>query len=83
MAQEQQFFKDLSDVTITFNDGEIKTYRISAGPGIGGFLAREAGQNGVLSLWNKDKSWGVPLASIRDWHIEAVPVPDGGEPTDG
>jgi hypothetical protein len=68
------FHKDLSDVTITFDDGEVKTYRITASPSIGGYLAREAGSSGILSLFNKDQSWGIPLARIRDWSIQPVPV---------
>jgi hypothetical protein len=60
-------YRDLSDVTVTFTDGEVKTYRITAGTGIGGYyLAREAGAHGVLSLFNRDQSVGIPLASIRD-----------------
>ena len=61
-----------SDVTVTFNDGEVKVYRITAGPTIGGWLAREAGASGVLSLFNATKSWGIPLASVRDWSIAAA-----------
>jgi len=71
----KQYFKDLSDVVVTFTDGEVKTYRISAGPSIGGYLAREAGAHGVLSLFNKEQSCGIPLASIRDWAILPVEVP--------
>lgn len=76
----QRFLKDLSDVTITFTDGEIKVYRITAGPSIGGYLAREAGANGVLSLFNAHQSWGIPTTSIRDWSITPVPA---DEPSDG
>lgn len=71
---ENKFYRDLSDVTVTFTDGEVKVYRITAGPGIGGFLAREAGQNGVLSLFNSGQSWGIPLTSVRDWSISPVAV---------
>jgi len=79
-----QNYKDLADVTVTFNDGEIKTYRINAGPSIGGFLAREANANGVLSLWNRDQSFGIPLTNIRDWAINPVPVvQDEPEQSDG
>lgn len=74
-----RFYKDLSDVTVTFTDGEVKTYRITAGPSIGGYLAREAGANGVLSLFNRDMSWGIPVAAIRDWSISPVPVEEGAE----
>lgn len=78
-----KFYKDLSDVTVTFTDGEVKTYRISAGPSIGGFLAREAGAHGVLSLFNNSNAWGVPLSSIRDWSIAPVPVEENGEVDNG
>ena len=77
------YVKDLSDVTITFTDGEMKTYRISAGPSIGGYLAREAGASGVLSLFNRDQSWGVPLSGIRDWSILPVPVPESVDQSNG
>lgn len=70
-----QFIKDLSDVTVTFRDGEVKTYRITASPTIGGYLAREAGSNGVLSLFSREQSWGIPLNAIRDWSITSVTVP--------
>lgn len=68
--------KEYSDVTVTFQDGEVKTYRITAGPGIGGFLARDASTTGVLNLFNEDQSWGIPLANIRDWSIIRVEEPD-------
>lgn len=63
-----------SDVQVTFIDGEIRTYRISAGPGIGGYLAREAGSSGVLSLFNSKtgQSWAVPVGSIREWCVTQV-----------
>lgn len=77
-----KYYKDLSDVVVTFTDGEVKTYRITAGPSIGGYLAREAGAHGVLSLFNKDQSWGIPVTSIRDWSIVPVPV-EAEEKTDG
>lgn len=59
-----------SKVTITINDGEVKEYIISAGRGIASYLARDAGMTGILTLWNKDQSYCVPVASIRDWTIE-------------
>lgn len=61
-----------SDVIVTFTDGAVKTYRISASPNVGGYLAAQAGQSGVLSLFNDGQSWGIPLSSIRDWQITAV-----------
>ncbi len=69
----KQYPDEASDVTVTFNDGEVKVYRISAGTSIGGWLAREAGASGVLSLFNKEQSWGIPLSSVREWSIAAAP----------
>lgn len=63
-----------SDVVVTFKDGEVKTYRISASTNVGGYLVAQAGQTGILSLFNKNKSWGIPLAAVREWEI--VPVPE-------
>jgi hypothetical protein len=77
MAGERKFLKDVSDVTVTFTDGEVKVYRISAGVSIGGYLAREAGATRVLSLFNKEQAWGVPVTSIRDWSISPVEASDG------
>lgn len=61
-----------SDVIVTFNDGEVKTYRITASPAISGYLAANASQTGILSLFNSERSWGIPLDRIRDWEIVAV-----------
>jgi hypothetical protein len=61
-----------SDVQITFNDGEVKTYRITASPSIGGYLAREAGQSGILCLWNRGACTSLPVENIREWTIVGV-----------
>lgn len=58
-----------SIVEVTFNDGEVVEYPIDAGTKIGGYLAREAGHTGVLNLFNQKESYGIPLPSIRHWHI--------------
>jgi len=71
-----KFHKDLSDVTVTFKDGEVKVYRITAGPSIGGYFAREAKATGILTLWNAQKSTSIPVENIRDWTLEAVPAED-------
>lgn len=66
--------RDLSDVEVIFLDGEVKTYRISASPHIGGYLAQQAGQTGILSLFNNDESYAVPLDNVREWAIRSVTV---------
>lgn len=58
-----------SIVNVTFNDGEVKEYVISAGPSIGGHLAREAGETGILNLFNLDESYAIPLVNIMEWVI--------------
>lgn len=65
-----------SEVEVTFNDGEVKTYIISAGPSIGGYLAREAGETGILNLYNADESYAIPLENIREWKIVHRPSDD-------
>ena len=61
-----------SDVEVTFIDGEVKTYRITAGVSVGGYLAREAGESGILSLWNAQESIAIPIVQIREWKIRPV-----------
>ena len=61
-----------SDVEVTFIDGEVKTYRITAGVSVGGYLAREAGESGILSLWNANESAAIPIVQIREWKIRPV-----------
>jgi len=70
-----QYPNKWSTVTVTFTDGEIKNYLISAGPSIGGYLAREAGASGILSLFNPQQSWAIPLTGIRDWSISEYVAP--------
>lgn len=62
-----------SIVKVTFNDGEIKEYVISAGHSIGGHLSREAGETGILNLFNLDESYAIPLVNIREWVIINIP----------
>ena len=63
-----------SDVEVTFIDGEVKTYRITAGVSVGGYLAREAGESGILSLWNAQESTAIPISAsgrssrCSPWH---------------
>ena len=56
-------------VTVTFNDGEIKTYPISAGPTIAGYLARQTSETGMLVLFTKRQAVSIPVENIREWYI--------------
>ncbi len=71
------FYKDLSDVAVTFDDGEVKTYRITAGVSISTYLAQEASRTGILNLWNKEHSVCIPVTRIREWSLSSVPIPEG------
>jgi CRISPR-associated endonuclease/helicase Cas3 len=51
-------------VTVTFNDGEVKTYEISAGAGITSYLMREAGESGILTLRDDDAQSADFLNSV-------------------
>ena len=70
----KKYPKQRSIVTVTFNDGEVKTYEISAGSGIAGFLMREASDTGIVTLRDDDAGAAVciPLDHIRD--IQIAPV---------
>ena len=64
--------KRRSKVEVTFNDGVIQNYDISAGAGIAQYLAREAGETGILSLLDGDKAHAIPVANIREWCVVEV-----------
>lgn len=70
--KREGYVADLSDVTVTFNDGEVKTYRITANPTIGSYLARESADTGVFVLFNNDTSTGIPMSQVREYVIEGV-----------
>lgn len=63
---------ETSQVDVTFVDGEVKTYVISASTKIGGYLARQASETGILILYNNDISHGIPMAQIREYVIRPM-----------
>lgn len=74
MSKKPEIMRGLSDVEVTFLDGEVKIYRITAGTSIGGYLTKDAGQTGILSLFNDTESYAIPLTNVREWVIRAVTV---------
>ena len=74
----KKYPKQRSTVTVTFNDGEVKTYEMSAGSSISGFLMREARDTGIVTLRDDDAGAAVcvPLARIRDIQIAPVAAAD-------
>jgi hypothetical protein len=63
-----EYPKQRSRVTITFIDGEVKVYEISAGASISGYLMRDAGNTGIVTLRDDEAQTAVcvPLERIRD-----------------
>jgi hypothetical protein len=77
----KKYPKQRSTVTVAFNDGEVKTYEISAGASIAGYLMKEASETGIVTLRDDDAGAAVcvPLDRIRD--IQFAPVVSTSEET--
>lgn len=73
---EHQYPERWSDVEVTFTDGTIETYRLKVGSGFGRHLAKQAGEDNVLTLLCGVKVHSFPLASVRSWTLTELP----GEP---
>ena len=63
-----------SKVTITFLDGEVREYQMSAGNGIGRYLVKDASETGMLTLidFKNHNSTMVPVANIREFSIDEI-----------
>lgn len=69
------YAKRFSNVEVTFIDGQVKTYLISAAPSVSTHLARQAGETGVLTLFNDETSVGIPMGQIREYSISPTEAP--------
>jgi len=74
---------DNSIVTVVFNDGEIQDYPLSAGPGVSGYLAEQAGRTGILYMRGGETTWSIPVRNIREWKISPLQEVEGNENPDG
>lgn len=63
-----------SDVSVVFTDGEVRTFRLTAGNGIAHHLMKEAASTGVLVMRDDRtrKSICIPLAMVRHVEIQTV-----------
>ncbi|NSZ73921.1 nucleoside hydrolase [Agrobacterium sp. CNPSo 2736] len=61
-----------SQVEVTFTDGTIETYEIKAGSSFGRHLAKQAGEDNVLTLLCGPKVHSFPLASVRSWTLSEL-----------
>lgn len=70
-----------SKVTITFLDGEVREYEMSAGNGIGRYLVKDASETGMLTLidFRNHNSTMVPVANIREFSIDEIGYNDEQE----
>ena len=73
--------KQRSIVSVTFDDGEVRSYEISAGASIAGFLMRDASDTGIVTLRDDESGSAVciPLSRIRD--VQFAPVPTANKET--
>ena len=71
---ERKYKAARSIVEVTFLDGEVKQYEISAGSGISKYLADQASDGGILCFldFNNRASLSIPVANIRDWTIREI-----------
>lgn len=77
VKKKNEDYIDACDIEITFTDGVVSTYRISAGCGIAPYLAKTAGETGILTLLNGPVSHCIPVVQIREWKITQVEQDNG------
>lgn len=65
-----RFEVEYSKVTVTFIDGQVKEYIITAAPTISTHLARTSGETGTLVLFNAETSSNIPVSQIREYELE-------------
>lgn len=70
----KEYPKTRSSVEVTYTDGEVKTFTITASSHIAQYLAEAAARTGVLVLRDDDaqKSVMVPLAAIRHFEVQTI-----------
>lgn len=81
----KKYPKSVSKVTITFMDGEVREFMMTAGVGISKYLCSEAATTGFVSLQDFDtkQSINVPVVNIRDFSVQEQQLYIEHEETDG
>lgn len=77
MSEKPTYPKRWSTVEVTFNDGTLETFTITAGASISRHIRDEAARTGILLLLCGAKTYSFPLENIRQWTITEL----DGEPT--
>lgn len=64
-----------SVVTVIYVDGGHRDYVITASPSISSYLAKVAGETGILHLFNETtgESLSIPIRdNVREWFVRAI-----------
>lgn len=63
-------------VEITFLDGEVRSYEITAGSGLSKYLCEQASETGILCFIDarQRSSLSIPVANIREWTIKEIAI---------
>jgi hypothetical protein len=65
--------KRFSNVEVVFLDGQVQTYRITAGSTIAPHLAKQTGETGILTLLCGATAHSIPVANnIREWNLTEI-----------
>ncbi len=76
MLEQRQYKDARSRIEITFLDGEVRQYEISAGAGLSKYLANQAAECGILCFidYQQKASLSIPVANIREWSLQELPT---------
>lgn len=66
-------------LTVRFTDGEVKEYPVSAHKGIAAKLGEVTGRTGILSIWNEARTFGIPVAQIKEFSMRDVDLDEAAE----
>lgn len=59
-----------SILKVTFMDGEVKEYSVSANPTVVNHLAKSMSETGFLSTWDDKSSLCIPADQIREFTMQ-------------
>ena len=81
-GRPKKFPKSRSVVSITYLDGEVREYQMSASNNISKYLVEKAAETGMLTLidYNHKNSTMVPVANIREFSIQEVQIANDDDP---
>lgn len=60
------------EVEVTFTDGQVEIFHLKVGSSFGRHLAKQAGEDNVLTLLCGPKVHSFPLSAIRSWTLSEL-----------